>query len=698
MIAVNTVYQRIVTGEKFRILWINPSITYAYVIDVKDNPKMPYEMLIAELNRDLLLREVVRISEPLPVIVNDDINESKGWKIIRNIINMEPDIYIKTERYRLIEKLMQDFNISDVTIYSYLKRYWKGGMTPTALLDMRKVNSGVKGSQRQQSDKKIGPRTANGKGGMPITDEVKRQIKEILNKYYFNREEAELSFAYKMLINEYYSEQIQENDGTKVLQAKETRPSERQFYYWSKKLFNPTEKIIKKVGEKRYQKDYRGTDGSSKYEAPSPGSRFEIDSTPCDIYLVSEYDRTKIIGKPTLYLVVDVFSTLIAGFYAGSESSSSWFGGTQALINTVKDKVQLCKEFDIDITENEWPSKFFPKALLADKAEFIGYNSDLITENFKVRVENASSYRADMKGTVEMLLGLIPKYIRPFAPGYIEPDFEERGGRDYRLEAKLTIREFTSLIIECIRHYNKSIKNDYPLSKEMIVDNLVPTPNNLWNWGYKNNPSNLKHYDTELVYYHLLPRSTATVTQDGIKFKRALYTFSLAKDENWYSLARNNGSWKINISYDTRNTNYIYIHYEKGFIRCVLLPHQEAYKNSTYEDLDFLDQKLKKQKSEYQTTQLSNDITLISNIKGKTETFIAKAEEEIKGLPKTTKTERTSNIKENRDVEKEKERSRTIPNYDFKEQNETESNEPDSTEYNRKSIIELGLYKPTKEN
>lgn len=694
MIAVNTVYQRIATGEKFRILWINPSGTYSFVIDIKKNPKMPFEMLILDLNRELLLQEVVRVSEPLPVTLNDHLKDNKNWEIIKNVINIEPDIYMRNERYRLIEKLMQEFNISDVTIYSYLKRYWKGGMTPSALTDMRKVNSGVKGSQRNQRSNKIGRPVTNGKGGIPITDEVKQQIKKILAKYYFNREKAELSFAYKMLLHEYYSELVKDNDGTKVIKVGESRPTERQFYYWSKKLFNPTEKIISKFGEKRYQRDYRGTEGSSKYEAPSIGSRFEVDSTPCDIYVVSEYDRTKIIGKPTLYLVVDVFSTLIVGFYVGSESSSSWFAATQALINTVKDKVQLCREFDIHIKEDEWPSKFLPKAFLADKAEFIGYNSDLITENFKVRVENASSYRADMKGTVEMLLGLIPKYIRPFAPGYIEPDFTERGGKDYRIEAKLTIREFTILIIECILHYNKSIKNDYPLSKDMIVDNLIPTPINLWNWSYKNNPSNLKNYATELVYYYLLPRGTATVTQNGIKFKRALYTCSLAKDENWYSLARNNGSWKINISYDTRNTNFIYIHHAKEFIICELLPHQEAYKNATFEDLDFLDQKLKKQKAAYQTTQLTNDITLISEIKGKTESFIMKAEEEMKGLPSATKTEKIRNIKDNRAQEKKLERKLSIPNYEF---NKEETKEYDENSiYSRKSIIDLGLYNPTK--
>lgn len=85
-----------------------------------------------------------------------------------------------------------------------------------------------------------------------------------------------------------------------------------------------------------------------------------------------------------------------------------------------KKKVELCRDYGIEIKESDWPSAHFPKIFLADKGEFIRFNSDNLVDNFHIPVENTASYRADMKGTVEKVLHLIPRFIRHFVPGYIE--------------------------------------------------------------------------------------------------------------------------------------------------------------------------------------------------------------------------------------------------------------------------------------
>ena len=40
-------------------------------------------------------------------------------------------------------------------------------------------------------------------------------------------------------------------------------------------------------------------------------SRYEIDATIADIYLVADDDRSKILGRPILYVVVDDFSRMV---------------------------------------------------------------------------------------------------------------------------------------------------------------------------------------------------------------------------------------------------------------------------------------------------------------------------------------------------------------------------------------------------
>lgn len=690
MITVNSVYLNLITNEKFRILWINPSNTYAYVIDLRSNAKMPYEMLIEDVLKGILRKEITRIDEE-NIILSDRklLANNRAWEIIAPLVNQEPDIYLKTERYRLIERIMSEFSVSDVTIYTYLKKYWQGGMTPLALVDQR-ILSGGKGKEKQQHQKRMGRPSTNNRS-IVITNEVKQQIKKVLNDFYFKDESATLKFAYDMMIYLYYSEQVTNDQGVQTIKVKDQIPTMRQFHYWARKLFNPTQKIVKKKGEKNYQRNHRGTEGSAVYEAMAPGTRFEIDSTIGDIYLVSSYRRDKIIGRPTIYMVVDVFSRMITGFYVGLESQSSWFGAMQALIHTAKDKVELCQQYGIEISEEQWPSKYLPRAILADKGEFIGYNSDVLTQNFKIRVENTSSYRADMKGTVEKVLDLIPKFIKPFAPGYIKPDFQERGGKDYRLEAKLTIQEFTSLLIHCILHYNNSHCNQYPLTKAMIEDQVIPTPLNIWSWGIRQNPSHLMSYSTEQVYFRLLPRSKATVTQHGIKFKGALYTCEVASSENWFSVARNQGSWKVDISYDPRDTEHIYIHHENHFIQASLLPHQETYRHTTFEDIDFLNQVLSEQKNKAQAEQINKNVNTIHIIKQTTDEFIKKADSESFETPKSSKSEQIRNIKGNRRYEREIERQQNRLDTKKEQPEPAKGMGQLSNSFKRKSIIELGL-------
>ena len=49
-------------------------------------------------------------------------------------------------------------------------------------------------------------------------------------------------------------------------------------------------------------------------------------------------------------------------------------------------------------------------------------------------MENSAPYRADWKGIVERRFGLLHAAFGPYTPGFIEPDFRERGARDYRLD------------------------------------------------------------------------------------------------------------------------------------------------------------------------------------------------------------------------------------------------------------------------
>lgn len=96
-------------------------------------------------------------------------------------------------------------------------------------------------------------------------------------------------------------------------------PTERQFRYicdlqdrrLGKRLKKPRKARPEAVQEIRRGRARDGVDG--------PGCRFEIDATGLQIQLVSCWDPQKLVGAPWLYLVIDVWSGLIAGYVLSLE-------------------------------------------------------------------------------------------------------------------------------------------------------------------------------------------------------------------------------------------------------------------------------------------------------------------------------------------------------------------------------------------
>ncbi|EFI66354.1 HMG-I and HMG-Y, DNA-binding domain-containing protein, partial [Lysinibacillus fusiformis ZC1] len=122
--------------------------------------------------------------------------------------------------------------------------------------------------------------------------------------------------------------------------------------------------------------------------------------------------------------------------------------------------------------------------------------------------------------------------VKPLLPGYIDVDFQERGAKDYRLDAKLTLREFTQILIKQILQYNtRHYLNSYVRDKDVVADEVLPIPLELWNWGIQNRTGKLRVFPEDLVKIQLLPRGTATVNHKGIQFKGISYSCDKALKE-----------------------------------------------------------------------------------------------------------------------------------------------------------------------
>ena len=108
-------------------------------------------------------------------------------------------------------------------------------------------------------------------------------------------------------------------------------------------------------------------------------------------------------------------------------------------------------------------------------------------------------------------------------PGAIQKEYRKRGDRDYRLDATLTLEEFTKIYINLVLHHNNKVIDKYPMEKEMLLDNVLPIPSKLWNWGIENKKGRLRTVEREVLRLNILPKGRANVSRAGIKFKGLYY-------------------------------------------------------------------------------------------------------------------------------------------------------------------------------
>ncbi len=483
-----------------------------------------------------------------------------------------------------------------------------------------------------------------------ITEDVKKQFSYVVKKYYRKKEQLTLTDTYEYLLREFYSDKYYEGEALKYKTWDDSRiPTYHQFYYWFKKFEEPQLDFELRQSSKEYELKHRPILSHSALETDGPGTRFQIDATIADIYLVSSFDRNLIIGRPVVYGVVDVYSRLLVGIYVGL-GGPSWVGAMMALDNTVTNKVEFCKMYDIEINQAQWPAQHLPEIIIADRGEFEGYSVENLINNLNVKIENTSPYRGDLKGIIERQFRTLNGKVKRKAPGAIQKEYRERGDRDYRLDASLTLEEFTQIVIHIVLHHNQKVIDKYPLEKEMIAEQITATPINLWEWGLANKKGRLQAIsDHNLFRMNLLPKGKARITRAGIKFKGLAYGSEKALNEQWYLKMKNQS---IEVVYDPRSMNHIYVPHKDGrsFDVCYLLDTSIQYKDNSFDEVEFYKQLLQESKTKEKNQQVESTINTDSAIESIIKEAVIQKKKTIN--LNQTKSEQIKNIRVNRQVEK----------------------------------------------
>lgn len=583
-----------------RVLWIARSAKDVVTIELYNPNALPVWQKCRELEAAFAEKKA-RILEIDPYAElyrpEDTIPEShrrrrdEAWKVIAPIVESSEQVFSPSERGYLIRKAIERTGSNKPTIYKNLRRYWQGGQKPNALLPHFEQCGGT-GRQRQSSSAKLGRPSQRAKlTGKPTGINVDLRIRRIIvrsAKLFHEKQGRTLKDAYQQMLQESFSPTVSDLDGVKVpiLLPEDQRPTLRQFCYWYYKERDLKQALLSREGERQVNLHYREVLGDSTQMAPYPGALWQIDSTLADIYLVSSLDRSRIIGRPVLYLVVDVFSRLIVGFSVSLEGPS-WLGAALALENATTDKVKFCAEYGITITAQQWACQHLCKSLLTDRgSEYLSANATHMVKALGIELSHTPAYRPDWKAVVERLFRLINDEVIHWQPGAVRKP-RERGDKDYRFDAIYTLDEFRQMMIHLIIYYNNyHWLSEYPINKAMIADGVEPYACELWEWGIHNYGRPRKE-TPEIVRLNLLPKAEASITRRGIAFAGLRYTSDSDMVKRWFVEAGVKGSWRELIAYDPRKLDTIYLRCEQGrrLEACHLLPASKTFTECNLEEV-----------------------------------------------------------------------------------------------------------------
>ena len=563
-----------------RVLWASVGNDMVATIDLDNESAWPVVQKLSHILDDL--EDGGLTVEPFAEYRNfeldSDIDERRRFRrdqrfeIIQEFVQNTPFCFEKKARTNFIARAILDHDVSRPTVVKLLQDYWRCGMTPNALLPRWDLRGG-KGRPRKPSGAKLGrPRLPVPEGmtpppsGINITADIRRFFAISIDREYAINRRLSLSDAYNRCISTFFAEPTERSRPGQI----EFRPREEyaetgwptleQFKYWVRKDKNLTAIARQRETPRVFDLKNRGLSGSASAEAWGPGSRFEIDATIADVYLLSRLDRNQIIGRPVIYVVIDVFSRLIVGVYVGLEGPS-WAAAMMALANAVEDKQAFCASRGITIEPEEWPAHHLPSILLGDRGELEGNGIAQTLKLFHVTCENAAAYRADWKGTVESRFRILQHAFKPYTPGYVDTDFRARGARDYRLDAVLTLDDFEQIILNLVLYFNNHHElTSFDRHKGMVEDRVRSIPIEMWNWGISSVGGLPRRPAPERVRFALLPRDVASVTDRGIRFQGRYYESAMSRREDWFGKARTTGKrWKVEVGFDKRDVNRIYL-------------------------------------------------------------------------------------------------------------------------------------------
>lgn len=592
MIRLNDVFRW--QDKSWRLIYVQQDRAFVFPMEGKGTgyKEVEHRQLVEAEVKGELKKE----ADPYEAIRSLDVHTSKkgliNYELFKGLVEDRAKLYDRHERGKYLAELVEQKGLSIQGSYNILRQWWQRGQCPAAF-----IPSYGKSTGERNGGKKIG-RPGGLDNRVPgINQSIRSALDRAYRKYLLKPEGAcSIPQAYIKFLGDYQ----EEHGGIGADQC----PSLIQFRYHFNKKYGKGEQRKRQYSKIVYNKDIRALKGSVYDVVQGCGQRYEIDSTPDNVTLVSQTDRTKIVGRPTLYVVSDVYSGMVCGVHVSLENAQL-SSATEALFMAISEKKPWLEKIGLKADENLWPVAGLPQEIVSDNAELLSKRIDAFAATYGVSVNHTTPYRADQKGSVERAIGLIQNSIRDILTGVPDEITNKKAGhKEKRLEATLTLSEYQSIVLLAVQEVNRRIREstpkDYPYKS-------APTPVAIWQWSEKTGRCLLSSFLPSDLRRSLLPRVKVSTSKNGIYANGIRYRCIEGADQGVFDRYKNEKSFNDpELAYDTSDITRAWFYPNPSKApeeewECVLAPQSMRLEGMSYHEAQEMVEQMRQAKKKAET-------------------------------------------------------------------------------------------------
>lgn len=332
------------------------------------------------------------------------------------VIGNRPTTKHLTTVIEKVSSLLDDLHPpTPTTLYRWWKTYSEAGNDVMALADKKPGKAGVRA----------------------FKSEVMSELQCMIDEVYLHENKPCKQKVYQL-----FKHRMQQINMARLSALR--YPSQAQFYRIMKRL-NQYDVMAAREGKYLADNHFRASGGGPIVKHIL--ERVEVDHTVLDIILVDK-DTDKTNSRPTLTLIIDVYSRYILGVYIGFEPASQ-VSVMRAMRQAILPKVMTHEQFK-DV-HSEWKAFGKPATLICDNG--LEFHSKMLKHfcgELGIDLQYCPRRDPRYKGVVERVIGTLNRQVCHTLPGTTFSNVEQR--KDYKSEQKacITLEQLQNLIYRWI--------------------------------------------------------------------------------------------------------------------------------------------------------------------------------------------------------------------------------------------------------